>query len=317
MRSDPDGTLSVRQPTLLHDVVPAPKGTATPAAPGLPAHQAVEMALVTRALEPFLAEVSEQREREGRVIHEHMEISLGELIHRQNLQLADLVSKQQARDTTPGLAGNIAQAEQHLDELNRRLETQAPAARDGTALHDRRHRARRPHVGAAAPRPHQPRASRRWCATTEIERIAVREAIKHEEARGWVVESVESENRGFDLISRKPHPHDPKTFVEVRFIEVKGRAWRRGGRPERERVQDRAAARRRLLALRRLQLRRDTRAPRDSRPRPARLEAGRAGRALPPRARTTSCGAVPWRQASRRAELVGSIASTSRRLPAG
>ena len=58
----------------------------------------------------------------------------------------------------------------------------------------------------------------------EIERIAVQEAFKHEEARGWVVESVESENRGFDLISRKPHPQDPKTFVEVRFIEVKGRA---------------------------------------------------------------------------------------------
>ncbi len=52
----------------------------------------------------------------------------------------------------------------------------------------------------------------------------MRLAIAHEEARGWVVESVESENRGFDLISRRPHPEDPKTFVEVRFIEVKGRA---------------------------------------------------------------------------------------------
>jgi len=26
------------------------------------------------------------------------------------------------------------------------------------------------------------------------------------------------------LISRRPHPEDPKTAVEVRFIEVKGRA---------------------------------------------------------------------------------------------
>src|SRR5690606_32948925 len=58
----------------------------------------------------------------------------------------------------------------------------------------------------------------------EIERIAIRLAIENEEARGWVVESVESENRGFDLISRRPHPEDPKTFIEVRFIEVKGRA---------------------------------------------------------------------------------------------
>jgi hypothetical protein len=47
----------------------------------------------------------------------------------------------------------------------------------------------------------------------------IREAIKHEEARGWVVQSVETENRGFDLISRRPHWEDPQTFVEVRFIE--------------------------------------------------------------------------------------------------
>jgi hypothetical protein len=38
------------------------------------------------------------------------------------------------------------------------------------------------------------------------------------------VESVEKENRGFDLISRKPHREDPKTAIDVRFIEVKGRA---------------------------------------------------------------------------------------------
>ena len=52
---------------------------------------------------------------------------------------------------------------------------------------------------------------------------AIEAAIQHERDRGWEVESVESENRGFDLISRRAHPEDPKTFVEVRFIEVKGR----------------------------------------------------------------------------------------------
>ncbi|MGH9852279.1 MAG: DUF3883 domain-containing protein, partial [Blastocatellia bacterium] len=58
----------------------------------------------------------------------------------------------------------------------------------------------------------------------EVERAAVAAVIAYEEARGWLVESVESENRGFDLISRRLHPEDPKTAVEVRFIEVKGRA---------------------------------------------------------------------------------------------
>ena len=43
-------------------------------------------------------------------------------------------------------------------------------------------------------------------------------------ARGWQVQSVEKDNRGFDLISRRMHLEDPQTAVEVRFIEVKGRA---------------------------------------------------------------------------------------------
>lgn len=223
IRTDIDGSLSVRHPTLLLDVVPAPSGTAAPASQTLPDRQALEQALLDRALMPFLTEVSEQRAHENQVVREHMEISLGELIHRQNLQLADLVSKQQAGDTTPGLAGNIAQAEHHLDDLNHRLESrkeQLEMERNCT-IGDI------VHFGRAWVLPHPDRKNpgiAPMVRDEEIERIAVQEATKYEEARGWVVESVESENRGFDLISRKPHPRDPKTFVEVRFIEVKGRA---------------------------------------------------------------------------------------------
>src|SRR5438034_2211047 len=36
--------------------------------------------------------------------------------------------------------------------------------------------------------------------------------------------SVEKDNKGFDLVARKPHPEDPKTAIDVRFVEVKGRA---------------------------------------------------------------------------------------------
>ena len=55
-------------------------------------------------------------------------------------------------------------------------------------------------------------------ARSRISRIAIRLAIAHEEACGRVVESVESENRGFDLISHRPHPEDPKTFEEIIFL---------------------------------------------------------------------------------------------------
>lgn len=223
IRVDPDGTVYVRQPTLLLDVIPAPKGTQPPQFVELPNRQAVEQELVDRALTPFLLEVSEQRTNENSVVREHLEISLGELIHRQNLKLAELVSRQQEDDTTQGLAGFIAQAELHLDELNRRLE------RRREQLEMERHCTigNVQHLGRGWVLPHPDRTSPEvapMVRDAEIERIAVAEASRYEEDRGWVVESVEAENRGFDLISRRPHPHDASTFVEVRFIEVKGRA---------------------------------------------------------------------------------------------
>ena len=59
----------------------------------------------------------------------------------------------------------------------------------------------------------------------EIEHIAVRAAIDFEEARGWRIESVESDTRGFDLISRGFCPDDDsREEIETRFIEVKGRS---------------------------------------------------------------------------------------------
>lgn len=218
-----DGQLAMRQPTLLLDVSPAPKGTSVPDDGTLPDRSAVEKALVESALKPFLAEVTAQREKEVDTISRHMEISLGELIHRQNLQLAELVGRQQAGATVPGLDGNIALSEAHLDELNNRLENRRAELRNEKqcTIGDIQH------LGRAWVLPHPERNSpgiAPMVRDEEIERIAVEEAKRHEIARGWVVESVEADNRGFDLISRKPHPYDEKTFTDVRFIEVKGRS---------------------------------------------------------------------------------------------
>jgi hypothetical protein len=58
----------------------------------------------------------------------------------------------------------------------------------------------------------------------EIERVAVQKVIEFEQARGWTVQSVEKENRGFDLISHRTSIEDPLIASEIRFIEVKGRA---------------------------------------------------------------------------------------------
>ncbi len=223
VQAETGGALRLRQPTLLLDLNPAPKGTAVPTGDGLPDRPAVERELVESGLRPFLADVVAERARELDTVARHVEISLNELIHRQNLQLAELVGRREAGVNVPGLEGNIKQAEDHLDELIRRLETR----RADLAMERQVAIGEITQVGRAWVLPHPARMSPAiapMIRDEEIERIAVAEAIRYEEARGWVVESVETDNRGFDLISRKPHPHDEKTFTDVRFIEVKGRS---------------------------------------------------------------------------------------------
>jgi hypothetical protein len=217
-----DGTLTVRQPTLLLDLVPAPKGTPVPVETGAD-RNSIEHFLVQQALAPFLAEVTAQREKEIQTVTRHLELSLNELIHRQNLKLADLIEAQQNGDTSPLLAANTKQAEDRLDELNGRLEGRKRELQKerNCTINDIQRQA------SAWVLPHPDRATPGLAAMVrddEIERIAVDAVIAYERARGCEVESVEQDNRGFDLISRRSHPEDPKTAIEVRFIEVKGRS---------------------------------------------------------------------------------------------
>src|ERR1700730_14507674 len=83
-----EGTLTVRQPTLLLDLMSAPTGTHVPSESGKD-QNSLEHFLVQMALEPFLAEVAAQREKETQTVAHHLENSLNELIHRQNLRLAE------------------------------------------------------------------------------------------------------------------------------------------------------------------------------------------------------------------------------------
>jgi len=217
------GDMAVKQPTVLLDLALAPKTATAPDGDGLPDRTAAEQFLIHTALNPMLAEVTAERTRETQTITKHLEISLNELIHRQNIRLAELLDMQQRGDTSQPLAANLKKTEDWLDELNGRLEhRRAELQRErecmvGDILH----------IGRAWVLPHPERNSPQiapMVSDPEIERIAIQFATKHEEAQGRSVESVETENRGFDLISRLPHPEDPKTAIDVRFIEVKGRA---------------------------------------------------------------------------------------------
>ncbi len=219
------GVMAVRQPTLFLDINPAPPGTPglNPEALPLPARTLAERFLYEQALLPWLEENARERAREIERVSRHVEISLHALIDRQNEPLADYLNRQVEGRTIAGLDGLIAQAEQHVDDLNNRLE----ARRKELDMERHCTVADMVHLGRALVLPHPERQSPQIAPMVrddEVERIAVATAKAHEEARGCVVESVEADNRGFDLISRRPHPEDPKSFIEVRFIEVKGRA---------------------------------------------------------------------------------------------
>lgn len=217
------GTMTVRQPTIFLDLALAPSETQTPDDSSLPSREQVEQALIEQALQPFLAEVKGQREKEVETIEHHLQISLNTIIDRVQCQFAELIMQKESGSKELGLDGRIKQMEDRLFELNGRLETRLEELQKerSCTITDIQHH------GRAWVLPHPERTSPELASIVsneEIEKLAIQAVIAYEEARGWVVESVESENRGFDLISRQPHSEDPHTAIAVRFIEVKGRA---------------------------------------------------------------------------------------------
>ncbi len=218
-----DGSITIRQPTIFLDLSIAPKGTSAPEDSGMPGREQVETALYKEALIPMLEQEQKQREKDVKTISNHIDISLNTIIDKIQLQFAELQTQKESGSREPGLDGRIKMLEDRLDEMNNRFEQ-----RKADLLKEQQCTVSNiQHIGSAWVLPHPERetpAGKKMVSDPEIEKIAVKTVTEYEEARGWKVESVEDENRGFDLISRKPHPEDPQTAIEVRFIEVKGRS---------------------------------------------------------------------------------------------
>ena len=227
VQTEIDGTMTVRQPTLFLDLVPVTDSAklvvSLPNDTDLPSRDQTEQALIEQELNRFLTEIRTQRQQEVKTISDHMEISFSTIIDKVQCQFAELISRQESGVKESGLDGRLKQMDDRLFELNGRLQTR----RDELEKERSCTIADIQHHGRAWVLPHPERTSPEMAAMVsdrEIERIAVEAVIAYENARGWLVVSVEKENRGFDLISRKPHPEDPNTAIAVRFIEVKGRS---------------------------------------------------------------------------------------------
>ena len=218
-----EGALSVRQPQVFLDLLPAPATTTLPDGRLLPDVEACRQFLSQHTLGALRATVATQRGRDSSTIERHLKISLNALIDRQQRRYDELLTQQATGDTSPLLAANLKTTEDRLEELNTRLERRT---RD---LEKERYCVigNVQHHGSAWVLPHPERRTEQLAPLLDepdIERIAVHTVIAHERARGWLVESVERENRGFDLIARRQHPTDLSMTGDVRFIEVKGRA---------------------------------------------------------------------------------------------
>lgn len=224
IESQVNGSILVKQPTVFLDIIPANDCPLVNDGNNLPSRNDLEQYLVNSALHDYLHEVQQERLKETNTIERHLDLSLNELIHKQNLKLSEYIQSQIDGDKNPYLASNISQTENRVLELTNRLEhrkndlaKERQCTISGTI-----------HLGTAWVLPHPDREKpeiKGMVTDAEIEKIAVQKTIEHEEALGYIVQSVESENRGFDLISRKPHPEDPLTAIDVKFIEVKGRAF--------------------------------------------------------------------------------------------
>lgn len=239
VQTELNGTMTVRQPTLFLDLVPAKKADFPiqngenidnhnlvdylPDDSNLPSREQVEQALIEQELNRFLTEIRTQRQKEVETISNYIENSLTVIIDKIQIQYGELWQLKESGYKEQGLDGRMKQLEDRSFELNGRLEQrreelQQEASCAITDIH---------HHGRAWVLPHPERSSPEiapMVADDEIEKIAIQAVIEYETARGWQVVSVEKENRGFDLISRQPDSGDPLKASLVRFIEVKGRA---------------------------------------------------------------------------------------------
>lgn len=224
IESQADGKISVKQPTVFLDIIPAKIQSTLPDTINMPNRIDLEQYLVNSALSDYLHEVQQERMKETNTIDKHLELSLNELIKKQNDKLGEYIQAQIDGDKNPYQASNISQTENRILELTNRLEHR----KNDLAKERQCTISSTQHLGTAWVFPHPDKETpeiKSMVTDADIEKIAVRIAIEHEQALGYEVQTVESENRGFDLISRKPHPEDPLTAIDVKFIEVKGRAF--------------------------------------------------------------------------------------------
>ena len=194
-----DGGTHLREPSILGNLKSAPASAVLPPLSQMPEALAW---LNAQALTPFLAEVRTERTTEVERIKAHVELSLTELLEREDRLIGRFV--EETERSVEGAAGLLAQAEDRRRELERQRSLSLQGVERITSV------LVFPHPDRDTPEVQNLRSD------PETEAIAMQVVIAHERAQGRVVTDVHEKDLGYDITSLDSHSGD------LRLIEIKG-----------------------------------------------------------------------------------------------
>jgi len=197
-------------PSILNDLIPADPPNQLPSVAHLPE---VTEWIHQNKLQPFLEEIRKERLAEIDRIASHIELSLTELIAREDQKIGKFEEEKLRGD--PLAAANLAKAEErHSELLARRQRRREELARQRSLTLQNVERISSvlvlPHPDASKPEIQNLKPNK------AVEETAMRVAKEFERKAGRVVTDVHEQDLGYDLTSL-----DTRS-VELRLIEVKG-----------------------------------------------------------------------------------------------
>ena len=204
------GELRLSGPTILANLQPAELPKYLPEVVNAP--EPTEW-LQQNALLPFLEEVRQDRVAEVERILAHIEMSLTELISREDAAIGRW--EEESQRNAEGAAGNLKQAEDRHSLLLHRRETRRQEMERQKSLSIQG--VERITSIVVLPHPERDRPDIANLRTDpETEAIAMRVVLEYETSQGRIIEDVHEKNLGYDITSL-----DTKSG-ELRLIEVKG-----------------------------------------------------------------------------------------------
>lgn len=205
-----DKTVRGFDPNVLNDLLPAPRFDPLPEIATF--SEATEW-IYENKLRPFVEDIRKERLAEIERVERHVEVSLTELILREDLKIGKFSEEKERGDQLA--AANLAKAEErHANLMLRRQKRREELARQRSLVLQNVRRVTSalimPHPESTRPEINNLRPNK------ETEDIAMKVAMEFEKQEERVVSDVHEQNLGYDLTSL-----DTRSG-ELRLIEVKG-----------------------------------------------------------------------------------------------